>query len=178
MAIAQAFGKTMPPQAVAPPPGTTPREGELGHLMRSFDRSLRTLKRSKLTRDQYLMSVGQMVDSWPPTGCPTTRRRSLGNVETFLADFTEGHKPATVQTRYECLRLFFSFLLEEREISVHPMANMRPPSILERPSLSSAKKSLGRCSRRPTAVTSWTGGTPPFFACSSTPACAGASWRG
>ena len=111
-----------------------PRESELGQLMRSFDRSLRALNRSDSTRDQYLMSVGQMVDYFDAHGMPTDPAKvTREHVETFLAEFAETHKPATVQTRYKCLRLFFTFLLEEREITKHPMANMRPPSIPETP---------------------------------------------
>jgi len=134
MAITQASGKTTPPGRPAPPSATAPRQGQLGQLMRSFDRSLRALNRSKLTRGQYLMSVGQMVDYFAAYGMPDDPEKiTREHVEMFLADFTEGHKPATVQTRYKCLRLFFSFLLEEREIAVHPMANMKPPSIPEAP---------------------------------------------
>ncbi len=103
-------------------------------MMRSFDRSLRALNRSALTRDQYLMSVGQMVDFFAGAGFPTDPSKvTREHVETFLATFAESHKPATVQTRYKCLRLFFSFLLEEGEITKHPMANMKPPSIPETP---------------------------------------------
>lgn len=102
--------------------------------MRDFDRSLRALNRSKLTRDQYLMSVGQMVDFFALMGMPSEPHKiTREHVETFLAEFAETHKPATVQTRYKCLRLFFSFLLEEGEVTRHPMANMKPPSIPETP---------------------------------------------
>jgi site-specific recombinase XerD len=80
------------------------------------------------------MSVGQMVDYFADHGMPldpalVTRE----HVETFLADFAEAHKPATVQTRYKCLRLFFTFLVEEREITRHPMENMKPPAVPEVP---------------------------------------------
>ena len=118
--------------------------------MRSFDRSLRALNRSPLTRDQYLMSVGQMCDYFAEQGFPTDPAKiTREHVEMFLGEFAAGwqgpdpqgnprqsgepHKPATVQTRYKCLRLFFSFLLEEGEITRHPMANMKPPSIPETP---------------------------------------------
>jgi len=116
------------------PPRLAPRDAPLGQLMRSFDRSLRALNRSKLTRDQYLMSVGQMVDYFVEHGMPADPSKiTREHVEMFLADFAEGHKPATVQTRYKCLRLFFSFLLEENEITRHPMQNIKPPSIPETP---------------------------------------------
>ena len=118
--------------------------------MRSFDRSLRALQRSPLTRDQYLMSAGQMVDYFAQCGMPDDPMRvTREHVESFLAAFAEGwrgpdaegnqrppgepHKPATVQTRYKALRLFFTFLLEEGEITKHPMANMKPPNIPETP---------------------------------------------
>ncbi|MGH3278729.1 MAG: tyrosine-type recombinase/integrase, partial [Trebonia sp.] len=111
-----------------------PAAGQLGALRRSFDRSLRALKRSERTREQYLMSVGQMVDFFARVGMPGDPAQiTREHVETFLADFAEGHKPATVHTRYKCLRLFFTFLAEEGEITRHPMVHMRPPVIPETP---------------------------------------------
>ncbi len=102
--------------------------------MRSFDRSLRALNRSASTRDQYLMSVGQMVDFFAERGMPDNPAHvTREHVEMFLADFADRHAPSTVQTRYKCLRLFFSFLLEEGEITRHPMANMKPPQVPEVP---------------------------------------------
>jgi len=75
-----------------------PREGQLGQLMRSFNLSLRAQNRSLATRDQYLMSVGQMVDYFTDHGGPSDPRRvTREHVEMFLADFAEDHKPATVQ---------------------------------------------------------------------------------
>jgi site-specific recombinase XerD len=102
--------------------------------MRSFDRSLRALQRSPLTRDQYLMSVGQMVDFFAAHGMPDEAAKvTREHVETFLADFAETHAPATVQTRYKCLKLFFAFLREEGELTRDPMANMKPPTVPEVP---------------------------------------------
>jgi site-specific recombinase XerD len=102
--------------------------------MRSFDRSLRARQRSPLTRDQYLMSVGQMVDFFAASGLPVVASQVTGeHVEMFLAHFAETRAAATVQTRYKCLKLFFAFLLEEREIERDPMANMKPPQIPELP---------------------------------------------
>jgi site-specific recombinase XerD len=102
--------------------------------MRSFGRSLRALNRSTSTRDQYLMSVGQMVDFFASQGMPDNPAHvTREHVETFLADFAERHAPSTVQTRYKCLRLFFTYLLEEGELTRHPMANMKPPLVPEVP---------------------------------------------
>jgi site-specific recombinase XerC len=102
--------------------------------MRSFDRSLRAQQRSPLTRDQYLMSVGQMVDFFAEHGMPCEAGKvTREHVETFLAGFAETHAPATVQTRYKCLKLFFAFLREEGEVAYDPMVNMRPPTVPEVP---------------------------------------------
>ncbi len=88
------------------------------------------MNRSESTRQQYLMSVSQFITFLHNAGIPEDPAK-LGreHVETFLADFAASHAPATVQTRYKCLRLFFSYLLEESEISTHPMANMKPPQV-------------------------------------------------
>lgn len=40
------------------------------------------------------------------------------HVEMFLADFAQSHKPATVQTRYKALRIFFAFLLEDGSLQL------------------------------------------------------------
>lgn len=102
--------------------------------MRSFDRSLRALNRSPLTRDQYLMSVGQMVDYFAAHGMPAEPSKvTREHVEMFLADFAEGHQPATVQTRYKALRIFWTFLAEEGEVRESPMRNMKPPAVPEVP---------------------------------------------
>lgn len=67
--------------------------------MRSFDRSLRALNRAPVTRDQYLMSVGPMVDFFVANGMPEDPTRiTREHVATFLASFAETHMPATVQT--------------------------------------------------------------------------------
>lgn len=75
-----------------------------------------------------------MVDYFAESGMPSDPSKiTREHVETFLGEFAATHMPATVQTRYKCLRLFFTFLLEEGEITKHPMANMKPPSIPETP---------------------------------------------
>jgi hypothetical protein len=64
--------------------------------MRSFDLSLRALNRSLLTRDQYLMSVGQMIDYFARHGGPTDPQQvTREHVEMFLADFAVNHNQRT-----------------------------------------------------------------------------------
>jgi site-specific recombinase XerC len=144
--------------------------------MRSFDRSLRAQQRSPLTRDQYLMSVGQMVDFFAAHGMPDEATKVTREyVETFMAEFAEGHAPATVPTRYKCLKLFFAFLWEEGEVTRDPMANMKPPPVAEVPVPVLDVDQLGRCWGPAGGRTSSPGGTMRSSVSFATPACAGVS---
>src|SRR5262249_8879359 len=55
------------------------------------------------------------------------------HVEHWLADLAERRSPATVSKRYMSVRVFFGWCVEEGEITVSPMANMKPPPIPEKP---------------------------------------------
>ncbi len=80
------------------------------------------------------MSVGQMVDFFAANRVPDNPAKvTRAHVEAFLADFATTHAPATVQTRYKCLKLFFAFLKEEGEIRRDPMQNMKPPTVPDMP---------------------------------------------
>ncbi|MGI9118553.1 MAG: tyrosine-type recombinase/integrase [Acidimicrobiales bacterium] len=107
---------------------------DLGDLASSWARSLRALNRSEKTREQYAESVAQLVAylraSGMPTGAAGVHRE---HVEAYLADLAGRCAPSTVQTRYKCCRLFFAYLAEEGEVTVSPMANMRPPMVPEVP---------------------------------------------
>jgi site-specific recombinase XerD len=75
-----------------------------------------------------------MVDYFAAEGLPDDPGKvTRGHVEAFLAGFATNHAPATVQTRYKCLRLFFAFLKEEGEIRRDPMTNIKPPTVPEVP---------------------------------------------
>jgi len=47
------------------------------------------------------------------------------HVEAYLADFLEHHKASTTDTRYQSLRVFFNFLVDEGEITASPIARMK-----------------------------------------------------
>ena len=110
--------------------GGTPANSSLGRPARPVHALVRPLPSCphSISRDQRSVpDVRGPDDRFLP--CPRGSHRSQQatreHVEMFLADFAENHKPATVQTRYKVLRLFFSFLLEERVITAHSMANMK-----------------------------------------------------
>jgi site-specific recombinase XerC len=51
------------------------------------------------------------------------------HVEAWTADLAERYRPSTVRNRYTGVRMFFRWAVEEGEIQVSPMANMRPPML-------------------------------------------------
>ncbi len=73
--------------------------------------------------------------------------------------------------------MFFGWLVEEEEITVSPMARMKPPILPEVPCRCSPRRSNGRCWPAVTARRSTPAGIPPSSGSSSTPVCAGPSWR-
>ena len=85
--------------ATAPPPRLAPREGQLGQLMRSFDRSLRALT----TRPRRETTTSWESARWsitsPNTGYPTRRATSPTNTSRCFSRTCRDHMPATVLTR-------------------------------------------------------------------------------
>jgi site-specific recombinase XerD len=103
---------------------------ELARLARSWELSLKYQRSSPQTRRSYLTAVEQLVAYLEGHGMPTSAagvRRE--HVEAFLVDLGERRRPATVATRYQALRQFFGFCVEEGELTESPMRNMKPPSV-------------------------------------------------
>jgi site-specific recombinase XerD len=51
------------------------------------------------------------------------------HVETFQKDQLDRLRPGSAANRYRSLQQFFKWLVEEGQIKVSPMANMRPPNV-------------------------------------------------
>ncbi len=66
---------------------------------------------------------------WPTAVAEVERQHIL----TWLAALHQRTKPASVATRYRGLLRFFGWAVAEGELTVNPMAGMRPPSIPETP---------------------------------------------
>jgi site-specific recombinase XerD len=103
-------------------------------LLDSWSLSLRATNRSPRTVAQYLGSLDQFI-RWlngggMPTGPAQLRREHL---EAHLADLSARCKPATVQTRFKALRLFFAWAEEEGIVPTNPMARIRPPIVSDQP---------------------------------------------
>jgi site-specific recombinase XerD len=106
------------------------RPGEIAPLARLWEQSLKYQRSSPQTRRSYLTAVEQLLRYLEQLGMPTTARGlRREHVEAFLVDLGERRSPATVATRYQALRQFFNWCVEEGEVTESPMRNMKPPSV-------------------------------------------------
>jgi site-specific recombinase XerD len=112
---------------------TSDQAGELAGSLRLYERSLRAANRADATIYKYLLASTQLIDFLEATGMPTTAtgvRRE--HIEAYLVDLMGRSKASTAATRYQALRVFFNFLVEEGEIAESPMRHMKQPAIPER----------------------------------------------
>ncbi len=112
----------------------TAQEGDFERLIVSFGRHLRATNRSPRTIEKYLGAARQLAAFCAANDIPTDvaalRRR---DVEAYIAHLLDRFKPGTAVTRYQDLRVFFGWLVEEEEITVSPMERMKPPILPEVP---------------------------------------------
>jgi site-specific recombinase XerD len=110
---------------------------ELEGLDRSFQRSLRAENKSARTLRTYGEAVTQFIAYLSGLGAeaPTTvagiRREHVEGFLNHLSDL--GRAAATLNNRYRSLHSFLAFLVEEGEITAHPMVNMKPPRVPVQP---------------------------------------------
>ena len=113
---------------------STATEGDFERLIVSFGRHLRATNRAPRTIEKYLGAARQFAAfcaaNDQPTEVAAIRRR---DVEAYIAHLLERWTPGTAVTRYQDLRVFFGWLVEEEEITVSPMAKMKPPILPEVP---------------------------------------------
>jgi site-specific recombinase XerD len=113
-------------------PTTSP--DDVRALLTSWRRSLAARRSSPATIATYTSAVERMADFLDAQGMPTrvsTIRRE--HVEAFVADLLTRRAPATAHNRYRGVQAFFTWALEEGEVRVSPMANMKPPRLPETP---------------------------------------------
>jgi site-specific recombinase XerD len=104
----------------------------LSPLLRSFGRHLRAENRSEHTIASYLDSLCQAEAFLAGRGRTVVDARQE-DLEAFLGELLQRRAPETVATRYRRLRVLYRWLEEEDEITVNPMAKMKPPIIPEQP---------------------------------------------
>jgi site-specific recombinase XerD len=106
---------------------------DVAELRRGFEVSLRALNRSPKTMKSYLEAVDLYREFAVLSGLPTrVDRISREHVETFISDQLERWRPRTAQIRFNALRQFFKWCMDEGEITASPMVNMRQPTDEER----------------------------------------------
>jgi site-specific recombinase XerD len=104
----------------------------LSPLLRSFERHLRAENRSAHTIASYRDSLCQAAAFLAGRGRTVVDARRE-DLEAFLEELLQRRAPETVATRYRRLRVLYRWLEEEDEITVNPMAKMKPPIIPEQP---------------------------------------------
>lgn len=95
---------------------------------------LRATRKSPHTISKYLLVVRQLRDFLVAEGYPTAvvEIRRI-HVQQFIVRSLEERKASTATTRFYALRGFFTYLLGDDEISVHPMEGMKPPPVTAPP---------------------------------------------
>jgi site-specific recombinase XerD len=103
-------------------------------LLPSWARSLRAANRSPQTLRSYLDSA-HFFDAFvrDSFGVTIVAKVNRDHVEAFIEDQLARWKPTTAAVRYRSLQQMFRWLTEEGEITVNPMARMRPPNVPEVP---------------------------------------------
>jgi site-specific recombinase XerD len=111
-----------------------PETGEIEELVASWTRSLRSRNRSPKTIRGYRETAEIFLEFLRGRKYPVRLDRiTREHVESFIEDQLARWRPTTALTRYQALRQFFLFAVDEDEIAVSPMARMKPPAIPEVP---------------------------------------------
>lgn len=106
----------------------------VGPLRDSFLRHLAAENRSPSTRITYAAAIDLLASFAAAAGMPELTGLRREHIEAFLVDLGQrGQRPATLANRYRSLQQFYKWLLEEGEITVSPMAHMRPPHVPDEP---------------------------------------------
>lgn len=114
--------------------GTAASVGDIDAMAASFARYLRASNRSPRTIRTYGEAVEGLSRFLAERGMPRQvsaikREHVEAYVESILARWTA----ATALNRYQGLRQFWNFLVEDGEITESPMVRMRPPKVPEAP---------------------------------------------
>jgi site-specific recombinase XerD len=108
--------------------------GSVRRLAESFEISLAARNLSPRTIRTYLEAVdllaGYLDDAGMPSQVSAITREHL---ESFFARELDRVSPTSVHIRYRAIQAFFKFCVEDGEIEVSPMVNMKPPVVPEQP---------------------------------------------
>ena len=107
---------------------------DIGRLLASFALHLRGTNKSPMTVKSYSDTVRQFCLFLAEHGMTTeVDRLTREHVEMFLVDQLNQFRPKTAQIRFGDLQQFFKWAIEEREIRISPMTNVKRPLVPEAP---------------------------------------------
>jgi site-specific recombinase XerD len=108
--------------------------GGVRRLSESFAISLAARNLSPRTIRGYLDAVDLFARFLEETGMPTrVSAVTREHLESFFARELGRVSATSVHIRYRALQQFFRFVVEDGEVEVSPMTNMRPPVVPEQP---------------------------------------------
>lgn len=123
-------------------------------LKRSFALHLRAENKAERTIEGYLASVDR-YESWAGKVADWATV-TPEHLRSFIADVLENWTSSTALTHYKNLRQWFRWLTEEDEIPVDPMAQIRPPRLIEVPvnpvTIDQIRALVATCDKTPEGV--------------------------
>lgn len=103
-------------------------------LLPSWTRHLRAANLSPRTVQSYLEAANQFCAFLESAGMPNDPTHlTREHIEAFVEDVLSRHSPSTAANRYRSLQQLFRWMVDDGEIRISPMANMRPPKVPEQP---------------------------------------------
>ena len=106
---------------------------EIPDLVESWRRSLRARNLSPRTIKTYDESAQQLCVWLEQRGVTGVADITRDHVADFITYLLETRSAATASVRFRALQQFFSWLVDEEEIEVSPIAKMRKPIVPEQP---------------------------------------------
>jgi site-specific recombinase XerD len=104
---------------------------EIEALVGSWLRDLRARNLARKTIKTYGESADQLVAHLAEVGVTEAQAVTREHVSDFITDLLATRSPSTASVRFRALQQFFTWLVDEEEIKVSPMARLRPPKIPE-----------------------------------------------
>ena len=114
------------------PVGTQPPDYQ--PLVQSYRRALLAANRSPGTIKTYSEGLKVFGSFLASNGMPqTVTTIAREHVESFITDQLVRWTPGTAKARYQAVRGFFNWLIEEGELAASPMIRMKAPTVPEAP---------------------------------------------
>jgi len=110
----------------------SPSRSVFGPLLVSWELSMRARNLSPRTITNYTEAVRQL-DSALPAELADVTNVTPEHIREFIADLSSRRAAKTALSRYNALRIFFDWLVEEDELNSSPAARVRRPVAPEQP---------------------------------------------